>query len=416
MTVGFISLRVNLLAATLLLASSVATAGENWSRFRGPNGRGVAAGISFPATWTADDYDWKVPLPGKGHSSPVGWGDRLFVTTGDQESGELALVALDAKSGKSLWEKRFKSVPHHLHAANSYASSTPAVDSARVYITWASPDSLKVAALTHDGEEAWQRELGSLEYKHGFGGSPAVVEDLVIVANDNLGESFVTALDAETGKPRWRRERAAGTESYATPAVWQAENGTTQIVVHSTEEGMAGLAPADGSTVWQLAEVFPVRCVGSPLVAGGLILGGSGEGGNGKSFTAVKPPATAGGEATVAYQLSKSLPQVPTPVATDELLFVWSDRGVVSCYDLATGKQHWMERVGGNYYGSPVIAGDKLYCIAADGEVVVLAADKEYKLLGRNDLGEASHATPIVHGGKMFLRTETALICLPASK
>jgi outer membrane protein assembly factor BamB len=187
-------------------------------------------------------------------------------------------------------------------------------------------------------------------------------------------------------------------------------------VVHSTEEGMAGLAPADGSTVWQLDEVFPVRCVSSPLVAGGLIFGGSGEGGNGKSFTAVKPPASAGGEATVAYELSKSLPQVPTPVANDDLLFVWSDRGVVSCYDLATGEQHWMERVGGNYYGSPVIAGDKLYCIAADGEVVVLAADKEYKLLGRNDLGEASNATPIVHGGKMFLRTETALICLPASK
>jgi outer membrane protein assembly factor BamB len=168
--------------------------------------------------------------------------------------------------------------------------------------------------------------------------------------------------------------------------------------------------------VWQLKDVFPVRCVGSPLVAGGLIFGGSGEGGNGKSFTAVRPPASTGGEATVAYQLSKSLPQVPTPVATDELLFVWSDRGVVSCYDLVTGEQHWMERVGGNYYGSPVIAGGKLYCIAADGEVVVLAADKQYKLLGRNELGEPSHATPIVHGGKMYLRTETALICLPASK
>jgi outer membrane protein assembly factor BamB len=325
-------------------------------------------------------------------------------------------MALDAETGSTLWTRAFKSAPHHLHAANSYASSSPVVDAERVYITWASPESLVVSALRHNGDGAWRRELGPLEYKHGFGGSPALVDGLLIVANDNSGESFIAALDAKTGEPRWRRSRAPGTESYATPAVWRAEDGSSQIVVHSTEEGMAGLSPADGNVQWQVKDAFPVRCVFSPLVAGGLILGGSGEGGNGKSFTAVRPPTSAGGEAKVAYQLTKSLPQVPTPVATDELLFVWSDRGVVSCYELATGNQHWTERVGGNYYSSPIIAGDTLYGVAADGEVIAIAADKEYKLLGRSELGEASSATPVIHGGKMYLRCETSLAALPASK
>jgi outer membrane protein assembly factor BamB len=407
--------RSTICAILLMSCTAVAVADENWSRFRGPNGTGLAADVTFPATWTPDDYQWTVTLPGKGHSSPVAWDDQLFVTAGDHDSGELSLTAVDAATGKELWVRKFKSAPHSMHAANSYASSTPAVDAERVYITWASPDSLMAAALTHDGDQVWRRDLGPLAYKHGFGGSPAIVDGMLIVANDNTGESFVMALDASTGEPRWRQPRSPGTESYATPAIWQAEDGSNQIVVHSTEEGMAGLSPEDGSVLWQLEDAFPVRCVSSPLVAGGLIFGGSGEGGNGKSFTAVRPPTADGGKAEVAYKLSKSLPQVPTPVATDDLLFVWSDRGVVSCYELATGKLHWTERVGGNYYGSPVVAGDKLYCIAADGEVVTIAADSQYNLLGRTSLGEASSATPVIHRGKMYLRCETTLACLPAS-
>jgi len=406
------------LIVALLAVSPVGIArgDENWSRFRGPNGSGVAEDVTFPATWTDDDYQWKISLEGKGHSSPVGWDDRLFVTAGNPETGQLSLSAIDAASGDTLWTREFKSAPHHLHPANSYASSTPAADESRVYITWASPSSLQAAALTHEGKVLWRRDLGPIKYQHGFGGSPMIVDDLVIVAKDHSDDSFVTALDAKTGEPRWRTPRSPGTDSYATPAVWRAADGSQQIIVHSTTEGIAGLSPRDGSVVWQLPTVFPARCVGSPLVAGGLVFGSSGEGGNGKSFTAVKPAASPREKATVAYELKKSLPQVPTPVAKDDLLFVWSDRGVVSCYDLATGDLHWSERVGGNYYGSPIVAGDKLYCIAADGDVVSIAADKQYKLLGRTGLDDASSATPIVHGGKMYVRTETSLACLPAAE
>jgi outer membrane protein assembly factor BamB len=403
-------------ALAIVVHGASAPAGENWSRFRGPNGSGVASEVNFPATWTADDYAWKIELPGGGHSSPVGWEGQLFVTSCQPDRGEISLSAVNAATGEIAWTRSFKAGAGHLHAANSYASSTPATDAQRVYVSWAGPDLLMVAALTHEGEKVWQRELGPIDYKHGPGGSLALVDDLVVVANDDASHSYIAALNTETGEPRWRRERSSGTESYATPAVWQTPSGAKQIIVNSTQEGMAGLSPADGSIEWQLKDVFPVRCVGSPLVAGQLVFGTSGEGGNGKSCTAVRPPMSSGDKPSVAYQLIKSLPQVPTPVATDELLFIWSDRGVVSCYDLATGKPHWTERVGGNYYSSPIIAGDKLYSVAADGQVVAIAADKEFKLLGRTELGNGSSATPTVHGGRLVLRAESSLASLPANE
>jgi outer membrane protein assembly factor BamB len=402
--------------AFALGGTAVASAAEEyWSRFRGPNGGGVVDGVRFPAKWTSDDLLWRVEISGKGHSSPIAWDDRVFVTSADQETGTITVTSLDAATGKSLWSREVTAAPHHLHLANSFASSTPVADSQRVYLTWASSGTLMAAAWSHTGEEAWRRELGPLEYKHGYGGSPVLVDGMLVVANDNLSESFVAALDARSGEPRWRQARAAGTESYATPAVWQASDGSNQIIVHSTAEGMTALAAADGRIAWQLKDVFPVRCVGSPIVAGGLLFGTSGEGGNGKNLTAVRPPDSPRGQAEVAYQLGKSLPQVPTPVAQGDLLFVWSDRGVASCYDLTTGKQHWTERVEGNYHGSPVIAGDRLHCIAADatGDVVTLAASKRFEALGRSPLGEPSRATPMIHAGKMYLRTETSLACLP---
>lgn len=400
-------------AAFNLLGGSV-HAGENWTRFRGPNGSGVAADVTFPVEWSEEAYLWHVDLPGKGHSSPVGWGDKIFVTSGDATSGAMTLLAIDAASGKTLWKREYAASPHSLHAANSYASGTPTVDDERVYITWTADGVLHAAAVTHAGEEAWHRELGPADYKHGSGNSPILLDDLLIVANDHTGESFIAGLDAATGKDRWRRPRQAGTESYATPLVCQDAGGAPQIVVCSSAEGIAALAPADGAVLWQLPEVYEARCVNSPFLANGLILSGSGEGGNGKQLTAVRPANSDGGEPEIAYELKKSLPQVPTPLAIGDKLFVWSDRGVVACYSATNGEPVWTKRIGGNFYGSPVTAGDRIYCIDAEGEAICIAAADKYQMLGRSPLGQASHATPAIHQGKMFLRTESSLACLPA--
>ncbi|BBO35554.1 PQQ-binding-like beta-propeller repeat protein [Lacipirellula parvula] len=389
-------------------------AGENWTRFRGPNGSGVASDVTFPVEWSEEAYLWRVDLPGKGHSSPVGWGDKIFVTAGDPTTGAMTLLAIDAASGETLWKREFAASAHSLHAANSYASGTPTVDDERIYVTWTADGVLHAAAVTHAGEPAWQRELGAADYKHGSGNSPILLDDLLIVANDHMGESFIAGLDAATGNERWRRPRQAGTESYATPLVYEAANGEPQIVVCSSADGIAALAPADGAVVWQLPEFYAARCVNSPFLAAGMILSGSGEGGNGKQLTAVRPATGDGDEPEIAYELKKSLPQVPTPLAIGDKLFVWSDRGVVACYSAVDGEPAWTKRIGGNYYGSPVAAGERIYCVDAEGEVVCIAAADEFKLLGRSQLGQASHATPAIHQGKMFLRTESSLACLPA--
>lgn len=393
--------------------SSQVFAGENWTRFRGPNGAGVAA-ESFPAEWTADDYLWKVTLPGKGHSSPIGWGDLAFVTYGDPETGAVSLAAIDVANGETRWTKTFDGSHHSLHAANSYASGTPTVDAERTYVTWTANGILHAAAVDRAGEVVWQRELGPADYKHGSGNSPILIDDLLVIANDHTGDSFVVGLDAATGEERWRRLRQGGTESYATPLVFNGKDGNEQIVVCSSAEGIAGLSPVDGAVLWQEPGLYLARCVNSPFIAAGMVFSGSGEGGNGKDLKAVLPTMEEGGEPIVAFELKKSLAQVPTPVAVSDRLFVWSDRGVVTCYNAADGEQVWTKRIGGNFYGSPVAAGDKIYCVDAEGEVVCIAAADEYQLLGRSQLGEGSRATPAIHQGKMLLRTESTLYCLPA--
>lgn len=393
--------------------SAAAIAGENWTRFRGPNGSGVAA-ASFPAEWTADDYDWKVTLPGKGHSSPVGWEGLAFVTYGDEETGDLTLAAIGVDDGETRWIRRFRGTSDSIHAANSYASGTPTVDSRRVYISWTANDKLHAAAVDHRGKIAWERELGPAEYKHGSGNSPILLDDLLIVANDHTGESFIVGLDVASGDERWRLSRDGGVESYATPLVVAGGDGAEQIVVCSSAEGIAGISPEDGAVLWQRAGIYPARCVNSPVLAAGLVFTGSGEGGNGKSLTAVRLTNGDQGEPSIEFELKKSLAQVPTPIAVGDLLFVWSDRGVVSCYRAADGKEVWTKRIGGNYFSSPIVADKKMYAVAADGEAVCIAARDRFELLGRSQLGEGSHATPAVHQGKMLLRTESSLACLPA--
>jgi outer membrane protein assembly factor BamB len=408
-------LRALLLAFVLQVSVTVSADEGDWPRFRGPNGSGVAEGVVFPAQWTERDYLWQKDLPGVGHSSPVVWQDQLYVTCGDPETAELTVLALDPATGDQRWSQQLASTPHRFHSANSYASSSPAVDERHVYLLVASPELIELVALTHHGKEVWRRELGSYRANHGFGVSPVVVDDMVVFVCDQLGASFVIALDSATGDTRWRIERQSGKAAYGTPCVWQAPDGSRQLILCSMAEGMVGVAPHDdGRLLWQLPDVFPQRCTNSPVTAAGLVMCSSGQGGNGESMVAVRPGDGAGVSAEVAFRWTKAMPQAVTPVAHEGLLFVWHDRGIVSCRDLQSGEQLWLERIGSSYYGSPICVGGRLYCMSADGEIVVLAAEREFNELGRVDLGEPSHATPAVSQGRMFLRTMSSLACLPA--
>lgn len=402
-------------AALFFAAGSTSVGAENWTRFRGPNGSGVATGVNFPAKWSDQDYRWKITLPGIGHSSPVGWEDHLFVTSGNPETGDVTLLCLSTTAGKVQWQRVFEGEPYPMHAGNSYASTTPAVDDQRVYLTRSSGGKLHCVALTHAGEDVWQSELGDFAGPHGFAASPMVVDGVVCVQVDHAAEGFLAGLEVSSGDIRWRVKRPGGKASYATPCVVADGDSGSAVISQSMEGGMQLVDVQSGNVVWEDAEAFPARCVSSPLVAEGMVIGVCGGGGSGKLLVGMGI-SSSNQKPIEKLMLTKQVPYVPTPLVADGRLFLWHDQGKVSMADLSADeppkKVTWTERVGGKFFGSPILAGDKIYCLSMDGRAVVIAAAEEFQLLGENDLGEPSNATPAVHQGHMYLRTESTLACL----
>jgi outer membrane protein assembly factor BamB len=405
----------------LALPEPSATAQE-WTRFRGPNGTGESEATTVPAVWTDSDYNWSVKLPGVGHSSPVLWGDKIFLMSADPESATRFVLCLSAADGKLLWKRDYPGQPHHLHVRSSYASCTPAVDAENVYVAWSDPEHTLLRALDHTGNEKWNLDLGPWVSQHGFGTSPIVYDDLVIVTSSQEPskradmaapkESFVVAVEKETGKIRWRTERGIDTTSYSVPCVRKNDKGVDELVMLSTAEGFFALDPKTGRENWSM-KAFTMRTVSSPLLVDGLIFGTTGSGGGGNYVVAMRPGPTP----EIAYEIKKEAPYVPTPVANGELLFLWSDKGIVTCINAGTGKQVWQKRVGGvGYSGSPVRVADKVYCVDEAGTVVVISAGPEFKELGRVDLNEECRSTPAVADGRMYLRTISHLHSLGGKK
>jgi len=397
----------------LTLILSGPALGQNWPRFRGPNGAGVSEAPTVPVRWTSEDYRWRVELPGIGHSSPVVWGDRVFITSAEEEDATQMIHCLRTSDGGSLWKRDFPSTTHSKHQFNCYASSTPALDGEQVYYCFATPTRYTVMALAQsEGREVWRRDLGPFESQHGFGASPMLFDDLVIVPNEQDGESSVAALDRATGEIRWQAKRRTVKAAFATPCIYRPESGPPQLILSSWAHGISSLEPRTGELNWE-EPVFKYRVVGSPVMAAGLIFGCCGTGGVGRQMFAVRPgdPAT-GAAPQVVYEVKKSLPYVCTPVAHGDLLFAWFDRGVVTCLDAPTGEIVWRERIGGDYFGSPVRVADRLYCISREGEMVVLAAARQFQELARIDLEERSHSTPAVADGVMYVRTLSHLMAI----
>lgn len=383
-----------------------------WPRFRGPNGEGHAPAVEVPDKWTDQAYRWKVDLPGIGHSSPVISGKLLVVTSAEPNKSKLYVLAYDAESGQRKWQAELESPPLRMHARNSNATSTPAIDAEQVYVTGIGPKGYFVVALSlADGHEVWRKEVGPFAAQHGFGPSPILCRDSLILPNDQDGESFLLALDAATGKERWRTPRRSGRASYSAPCVLELPGRKTELIATSSENGMTGIDLETGLPDWSL-DVFPERTVGSPVVAGDLILANCGQGNGGHSLVAVRPPQAPNGKAEVVYTLTQSVPYVTTPVVRNELLFLIHDMGMASCHELATGKRLWNKRLGGNFSGSPVLVRDRLFMMTNDGEVVVLAAQREFKEPTRTPLGQTSRATPAVALGHIYLRTQSKLFCL----
>ncbi|MCI0333479.1 MAG: PQQ-binding-like beta-propeller repeat protein [Planctomycetes bacterium] len=385
---------------------------ENWDRFRGPNGAGQSDAEGIPSEWKTENFLWRMPLPGIGHSSPVIWDGRLYITSADGDTREQIIQAYDAIGGSLLWERRVDAGSYSINGLNSYASSTPAVDAHHLYVMWLANGRVMLAAWTHDGDEVWRRDIGGFEEEHGFGKSPVVVDGLVCVANDNETDSAIVALDALSGDPRWHILRASGITPFATPCVLDPDAEKIQLLALSTASGLSAIDVQTGQVAWHgLKDELPLRTVSSPIVAGGLIFVSCGQGGNGKLTIAARPGNAQVGPREV-YRLEQNIPNVPTPVVAGDLLFLWHDRGVVSCHDVGSGRQLWRNRVGGDFHSSPVRIGDRIFAASRAGEVVVLRAAPEFQLLARNVLDEPCHATPAVAENRLYVRTESTLFCI----
>ncbi|MCS7045344.1 MAG: PQQ-like beta-propeller repeat protein [Gemmataceae bacterium] len=378
-------------------------AAQTWSRFRGPNGAGV---VEVGKAWTEQDRLWKVRLAGKGHSSPVLWGKFVFATSGSAADGLRYTQALDRTTGTVLWTKTLAGTKHRHHDDNSWASGTPAADAQRVYVPFASPADYLIVAYEHDGREAWRVDLGPYQSGHGFGSSLLVYDGLVIVPYEHEGQSSILALDAATGAKRWQAPRRSRT-TYATPCLHRPPGRPAELIAVSYEHGITALDPKTGALLWSL-DVFDKghieTSIASPVCAGELVLGCSGWLGVRKEVVAVRTSAPAD-KPRIAYTLTRGCPLVPTPLVRGDLLFLWDDDGIVTCADVQTGKTHWQERVDGRYYSSPICAGDRLINVSRAGEVVTLAATRQFRELGRFSLGEGSFSTPAVVERMLLVRS-----------
>jgi outer membrane protein assembly factor BamB len=408
--------------AVTVTATSWTALGDNWPRFRGPNGTGASSTTTIPTKISSESYNWKVKLPGSGHGSPVIWGNKVFLLCTNKSAG-LIVTCLDATSGKLLWTKSAPYTSHRQHRDNSFATCTPAVDSERVYVNWATPDQVTLAALTHDGKVAWTRSnLGEFKSQHGGGTSPMIYKDMVILTNDQLGDSYLLAVDAATGKTRWQLKRNGGVKTaYAVPCIYTGSDGKDQLICMSTTSGVSGHDPMTGKQLWAIGDAFPIRVVSSPVLAGGLVFGSCGQGGGGTRFVGVKPGQFDGSGAKLVHDLKVRMPYVPTAVEHNGLLFVLADSGIVSCVDPATGKTIWGKKridSDGNpsFYGSPVVVNGHIYAIDKSGTVYVYKAAKKFELVSKHALGEKSFATPAVADGRMYLRTTNHLICIGGKK
>lgn len=407
--------------ACLLIHTTCLNAAE-WTRFRGPNGTGVGSSESIPLDFTAKDFDFRTELPGgSGCSSPVIWNDKAFVLSANADDATRYVVCINAITGDKLWQKEFKSELHHLHTRSSYASCTPTVDAEQVYVAWSTPSETSFKAFNHDGTEAWSKNLGTWQSQHGFGTSPVIYKDTVILHNsqqadklkegDKPGESLMMAFDRKTGEEKWRTTLISKNVCYSVPFIYAGENGD-ELVCSSTGDGIFSLNPTTGKKNWAVNDgLFSMRTVASPVAAGGLIFGSTGSGRYSSNYVVAVQP---GKDAKLAYKVANGsnfkAPYVPCLIAKGDLVFCMYDRGFASCIDAKTGDVIWIERTGAALSSSPILVGDRIYCVDESGTVWVFAAADEYKLLAKNELGEDSWATPAVANGRMYFRTNSHLI------
>ena len=395
----------------LLALAGGAHAQSNWPSFRGPAG-GQASSFALAPDAAPDGAAWHIQLPGAGHSSPVVWGAQVFVTCADPESDARILVALGLEDGKEQARASFPFSTYRTHRLNGYVSSTPSVDEHGVYLAWNEGGRLIAHGLDHDLKLRWRKDLGPHACGHGWGGSSGLQDGTLIIPSDSdAEESFLVGLDPTDGSERWRRTRSSQRGAYSSPVPGTVEG---EVLFGSTAHGLTMLNSSTGELIWEVDDLFESRVVASPVVTDEVawLMGGSG--GGGKHFAAVALPGQADA-GQIRYRLRRNLPYVPSPVYGNGRAYLFSDGGIASAYRTSDGSLLWSERVDGEFFGSPILAGEQLYALTKSGDLIVLAAGETFTHLATLSLGERAFSTPAFAQGRLLLRTETQLFAF-ASK
>ena len=405
---------------------------ENWQGWRGPNGDGTSPEKGIPLKWSGtENIAWKVAIPGNGHSSPVVWGNRVFLTSCLPEKEQRILLCLDRNTGKTLWKEVVLNSPlETIHPLNSRASGTPATDGQHVFVAFMMADDRKIpapnvgtprmitpgslisAAYDMEGKQKWKINVGNFVSAHGFNTCPVLFEDLVILNGDHDGDAYLVALDRKTGKERWRTQRENNTRSYVTPIIREIDERTQMILSGSL--CVASYNPRNGKRHWIIngpTEQF----VASVVYNGEYVFVTSGY--PERHIVAIRPDGSGNVTDThVAWRTNRGAAYVPSPIIVGPYLLVVADSGIASCFEARTGKRHWMERLPGGHSPSTVSADGLVYFTSDRGVTTIVRPGKTFNLIAQNELGEQISASPAISQGQFFLRTHQHLYCIGAKK
>jgi outer membrane protein assembly factor BamB len=429
--------------ALFILFLTLPAHAQHWPGFRGDNATGVASSGHPPVSWDVEasrNIRWRLPVPGLAHSSPIVWGDRVYVTTavplenvpdqvkiGDSSQAGIdpakdvvrhswRLYAIDRASGRVAWERvAHEGVPRiRRHIKASHTSATPATNGTYIVALLGSEG---LHAFDMSGKPLWKQDLGVMDvglvddptYQWGPASSPVIVGNLVIVQNDRHKGSFLAAYDLATGKEAWRSPRDEW-PAWSTPVLLPAPSGGSELVTNSPHF-IRGHDPRTGKELWRIEDPKGEVKVVTPVVANGLVIVTGGYPSGGRPIYAIRP----GG--TIAWRLENGSPYTPTPVVYDGVLYILRDNGVLTTHDVKTGARIYQQRIAtgtGGFSASPVVADGKLYFASEDGDVFVVRAGRTFELLGRNAMGQLCMATPAISGDLLLVRTRTTLYAIGA--
>jgi outer membrane protein assembly factor BamB len=385
-------------AFSLNAVPSAIDPGTDWPAWRGPTRDGLAApGQNPPVQWSeSENILWKAPLPGRGHSSPTVVGDRVYLATSDRSKQTQSVLCLDRQTGKLVWQTEVhQGQPDPgKHSNSSAASSTVTCDGGRLYINFLNSGAVHTTALDLDGRILWQRRICEFVTHQGFASSPVLHQSLVFVSADHRGGGVVAALDRDTGKLAWSQSRPK-LPNYTTPAVVQA-GGRTQMVLAGCNL-ISSFDPATGGKLWEL-DGSTEECVVTAVTDGTRIFV---SGGWPKNHTVA---VLADGSGKIAWQNNVRV-YVPSMIQKGGYLYAVTDAGMAVCWKSDTGEEQWKERLGGDFFASPVMIGDRVYASNVSGKTFVFEATPKYfKLRAENQLGDEAYASPAICGGRVYLR------------